>query len=109
MLTTVIEKAKSSNLSVVAGVDAFRLYDTYGFPFELTEEFAEEVGFTVDREGFTKEMESQRQRARAARQDVDSMHVQSGVLGDIHEKSEFIGYSNLQCEATVLVLTRRWQ
>ena len=104
MLTTVIEKAKSSNLSVVAGVDAFRLYDTYGFPFELTEEFAEEVGFTVDREGFTSEMESQRQRARAARQDVDSMHVQSGVLGDIHEKSEFIGYSNLQCEATVLVL-----
>ena len=71
------------------------LYDTYGFPFELTEEFAEEAGITVDRAGFDTEMENQRQRARAARQDVDSMHVQSGVLGEIHEASEFIGYGQL--------------
>ena len=71
------------------------LYDTYGFPFELTEEFAEEAGVTVDRAGFDSEMENQRKRARAARQDVDSMHVQSGVLGEIHEASEFIGYDQL--------------
>ena len=58
----------------------------------MTEEFAEEAGVTVDRAGFNEEMENQRQRARAARQDVDSMHVQSGVLGEIHEASEFIGY-----------------
>ena len=58
----------------------------------------------VDRDGFNKEMEIQRQRARAARQDVDSMHVQSGVLGEIHENSEFIGYSELTCDATVVVL-----
>ena len=58
----------------------FRLYDTYGFPIELTEEYAEEEGMTVDHEGFEKEMEEQRERARAARQDVDSMQVQGGVL-----------------------------
>ena len=51
----------------------------------MTEEFAEEAGVTVDRAGFDMEMDSQRKRARAARQDVDSMHVQSGVLGEIHE------------------------
>ena len=60
-----------------------RLYDTYGFPFELTEEYAEEAGMTVDHEGFETEMEAQRKRARAARQDVDSMQVQSEVLGEI--------------------------
>ncbi|WP_438311094.1 alanine--tRNA ligase [Sporosarcina sp. FA9] len=104
LLTKVIENAKSSGSAIVPGVDAFKLYDTYGFPFELTEEFAEEVGFTVDKDGFNKEMESQRVRARSARQDVDSMHVQSGVLGEIHHASEFLGYSNLECEATVVAL-----
>ncbi|MFD1927347.1 alanine--tRNA ligase [Sporosarcina siberiensis] len=104
LLTKVIENAQSSGSTIVPGVDAFRLYDTYGFPIELTEEFAEEVGFTVDQEGFNKEMESQRVRARSARQDVDSMHVQSGVLGDIHHPSEFLGYSQLECESTVVAL-----
>ena len=55
------------------------MYDTYGFPIELTEEYAEEENMTVDHEGFEKEMEAQRERARAARQDVDSMQIQGGV------------------------------
>ena len=75
------QKAKKISYS---GADAFKLYDTYGFPFELTEEFAEEAGVTVDRTGFDEEMNNQRKRARAARQDVDSMHVQSEILGNIH-------------------------
>ncbi len=104
ILSGVIDTAKSSGTSIVPGAIAFRLYDTYGFPFELTEEFAEEAGVTVDRAGFDSEMDSQRKRARAARQDVDSMHVQSGVLGEIHDSSEFIGYNQLQCEATVVAL-----
>ncbi|WP_342511179.1 alanine--tRNA ligase [Sporosarcina sp. FSL K6-1522] len=107
ILSGVIDNAKSSGTSVVPGADAFRLYDTYGFPFELTEEFAEEAGIAVDRAGFDAEMENQRQRARAARQDVDSMHVQSGILGDIHDVSEFIGYDQLQCEATVVALLQQ--
>ncbi len=104
ILSGVIDTAKSSGTPIVPGAIAFRLYDTYGFPFELTEEFAEEAGVTVDRAGFDSEMDSQRKRARAARQDVDSMHVQSGVLGEIHDSSEFIGYNQLQCDATVVAL-----
>ncbi|MBE1554625.1 alanine--tRNA ligase [Sporosarcina limicola] len=104
ILSGVINQAKSSGTSVVPGADAFRLYDTYGFPFELTEEFAEEANVTVDRAGFDEEMDNQRKRARAARQNVDSMHIQSGVLGEIHDASEFIGYEELQCEAMVVAL-----
>ncbi|MBB4825804.1 alanyl-tRNA synthetase [Sporosarcina luteola] len=104
ILSGIIEKAKTSGHPVVSGVDAFKLYDTYGFPFELTEEYADEAGISVDRAGFDEEMENQRNRARAARQDVDSMHVQSEVLGNIHEKSEFIGYGQLTCDATVAAL-----
>ncbi|CAM3113021.1 alanine--tRNA ligase [Filibacter tadaridae] len=106
ILTSIIDKSKASGTSTVSGSDAFRLYDTFGFPYELTEELADEMGVTVDRNGFDVEMENQRNRARAARQDVDSMHVQSGVLGEIHEKSTFIGYGNLQCEATIVALMR---
>ena len=62
--------------------------------------------YTVDRAGFDTEMENQRQRARAARQDVDSMHVQSGVLGEIHDASEFIGYDQLSIESTVVTLLK---
>lgn len=104
ILSGVIDTAKSSGTSIVPGAIAFRLYDTYGFPFELTEEFAEEAGVKVDRAGFDSEMDSQRKRARAARQNVDSMHVQSGVLGEIHNSSEFVGYNQLLCDATVVAL-----
>ncbi|MFJ7933574.1 alanine--tRNA ligase [Sporosarcina sp. NPDC096371] len=104
ILTGVIDKAKSSGTAVIEGADAFRLYDTYGFPFELTEEFAEEADVTVDRAGFDTAMDNQRKRARAARQDVDSMHVQSGMLGEIHVQSEFVGYDTLQCQSTVVSL-----
>ena len=103
-MKNVIEKAKKSDTPIVNGADAFQLYDTYGFPFELTEEFAEEAGVKVDRDGFTNEMQNQRERARAARQDTDSMHVQSGVLGEVQVKSEFIGYSELTCDATLAAL-----
>ncbi|MCG7345054.1 alanine--tRNA ligase [Sporosarcina sp. ACRSL] len=104
ILNGVIEKAKAAGDRSVSGADAFKLYDTYGFPFELTEEFAEEAGVTVDRAGFDEEMDNQRKRARAARLDVDSMHVQSEVLGNIHEPSEFIGYDQLSCETTINAL-----
>ncbi len=106
LLTGILDKAKQEERPVVSGADAFRLYDTYGFPFELTEEFAEEAGVAVDEKGFREEMEAQRNRARSARQDVDSMHVQSGVLGDIHEASEFIGYEQLESESKITVLLK---
>ena len=106
ILSTVIEKAKATEEPIVSGKAAFQLYDTYGFPFELTEELAEEAGVPVDKEGFNREMESQRERARAARQDVDSMKVQSGVLGEIHDASEFVGYNKLTHEGRLTTLLK---
>ncbi|MEC0034440.1 MULTISPECIES: alanine--tRNA ligase [Bacillus] len=106
ILAEVIAKAKEEKTTVISGVDAFRLYDTYGFPIELTEEYAEEAGMTVDHEGFENEMEKQRERARAARQDVDSMQVQGGVLGEIKVASEFIGYGTVAAESNVVALVK---
>ncbi|MFV1006682.1 alanine--tRNA ligase [Bacillus cereus] len=106
ILAEIIAKAKEEKTTVISGVDAFRLYDTYGFPIELTEEYAEEAGMTVDHEGFENEMEKQRERARAARQDVDSMQVQGGVLGEIKVASEFVGYGTVATESNVVALVK---
>ncbi len=109
ILFDVIKKEKEKGSGQVQGHDVFRLYDTYGFPIELTEEYAEEEGLSVDHEGFETEMDQQRERARTARQDVDSMQVQSGVLGDIKNKSTFVGYDQLQIQANVIVLLKDGQ
>lgn len=106
ILAEVIAKAKEEKTAVISGVDAFRLYDTYGFPIELTEEYAEEAGMTVDQAGFENEMEKQRERARAARQDVDSMQVQGGVLGEVKVASEFVGYGTVATESNVVALVK---
>lgn len=109
ILSAVIKKEKEKGNTSIPGVDVFRLYDTYGFPVELTEEYAEEEGLTIDHDGFEKEMEQQRERARTARQDVDSMHVQSGVLSEIKQESKFVGYDELQKQANILVLLKEGQ
>jgi alanyl-tRNA synthetase len=106
ILADVIEKAKQAGSDTISGKDAFRLYDTYGFPIELTEEYAEDAGMKVDHEGFEAEMEKQRERARAARQDVDSMQVQGGVLGDIKAESRFVGYDELETTSTIVALVQ---
>lgn len=89
--------------SVLSGSDAFKLYDTYGFPYELTEEIAEEEGKTCDREGFEKEMKAQKDRARAARGERESMRSQSFDLMNFKDESEFI-YKNECIDATVIGL-----
>lgn len=104
ILSEVIKKEKEKGNTIIPGSDAFRLYDTYGFPIELTEEYAEEEGMTVDQAGFEKEMDAQRKRARSARQDVDSMQIQGGVLGDIKVESEFVGYDQVAVEAKVAAI-----
>jgi alanyl-tRNA synthetase len=109
ILSNVINKEKAKGSDTIPGTDVFRLYDTYGFPVELTEEYAEEEGMKVDHDGFEKEMELQRERARAARQDVDSMQVQGGVLGEITASSKFIGYDELKSHSTVTVLLKNGQ
>ena len=98
----VIEEQKAKGETVIPGADAFRLYDTYGFPVELTEEYAEEAGMTVDHEGFEAAMEEQRERARNARADVDSMQVQNEVLANLTQQSKFVGYDGLESDTTIV-------
>ncbi len=79
--------------TVVSGHQAFKLYDTFGFPLELTEEYASEHGFSIDKEEFDMAMKEQRDRARAARHQAESMNVQSEVYTSITVDSEFVGYT----------------
>lgn len=109
ILSSVIKKEKEKGSDTIQGEDVFRLYDTYGFPVELTEEYAEEEGMKVDHAGFEKEMEGQRERARSARQDVDSMQVQGGVLGELKTESKFVGYDKLHTEAIIAAIVKDGQ
>ncbi|WP_096201395.1 alanine--tRNA ligase [Bacillus sp. FJAT-45350] len=106
MLSKVIKEAEEKGNKVIPGSDVFRLYDTYGFPVDLTEEYAEEKGFTIDREGFEKEMEGQRERARAARQESDSMQIQDQLLGELNVDSTFVGYDRLSHDAVVEIIIK---
>jgi len=101
MLSDIVASAKSADSNVIQGVDAFRLYDTYGFPFDLTEDFAAEHGMTVDREGFDAEMELQRERGRGGRRETESMKVQGGPLSEYTDKSEFVGYTDLITDSQI--------
>jgi alanyl-tRNA synthetase len=101
ILSTLVQAAEKAGEQQISGADAFKLYDTYGFPFDLTEDFAAEHGMTVDREGFDLAMNEQRVRARAARQETESMKIQGGPLSDYKDKSVFVGYNEWITEATV--------
>ncbi|WP_163071328.1 alanine--tRNA ligase [Priestia flexa] len=101
ILATMIKKAKDQGSDTISGEDVFRLYDTYGFPVELTEEYAEDEKMKIDHDGFESEMEGQRERARAARQDSSSMQVQGGVLGELTVESEFVGYDKDEVETFI--------
>ncbi|MDN9010832.1 alanine--tRNA ligase [Brevibacillus laterosporus] len=101
ILEGMVTATKASGGNQLSGQDTFKLYDTYGFPIDLTEDFAMEHGLSVDRDGFEQAMEEQRERARAARQDVDSMQTQGGALSELTVASEFIGYTTLSTDAKV--------
>ncbi|HCG75788.1 MULTISPECIES: alanine--tRNA ligase [Staphylococcus] len=100
ILNQFIEKAKKDNHEI-KGEDAFKLYDTYGFPVELTEELATQEGLTVDMATFENEMQQQRDRARQARQNSQSMQIQSEVLKNITDDSTFVGYETTDYQSTV--------
>lgn len=86
------------------GEVVFKLYDTYGYPRELTEEIAMDSGYTVDAEGFESEMQAQKERARAARGNEQSMHGQSADLMDFTEESKFTGYTDTHSTGKVIGL-----
>ncbi|MED4813394.1 alanine--tRNA ligase [Bacillus atrophaeus] len=104
ILSEMIKKEKDKGSSLISGTDVFKLYDTYGFPVELTEEYAEDEQMKVDHKGFEDEMEKQRARARNARQDVGSMQVQGGALRDVTVESTFVGYTNTKSHSSVVEL-----
>ena len=85
----IVADLKEKGQSVIAGSDVFKLYDTYGFPVELTEEIAEEAGMTVDREGFEAAMKEQQERARASAVKGGSMGMQNETLQNITVESVF--------------------
>ena len=92
------------NTTTLSGKDAFVLYDTYGFPFELTKEYALEKGVTVDEDGFKAEMEAQRQRARNSRKEVTSMGGQNEEFLNFKLESEFVGYDTLETKSKVIAV-----
>ncbi|MFD2704026.1 alanine--tRNA ligase [Salibacterium lacus] len=104
ILSDIMKKEKENNSSVISGKDVFRLYDTYGFPADLTEEYVTEEGFSINEQEFEEEMQAQRDRARAARKDSGSMQTQDAVLSDITVESTFIGYDMLQTKAKIQVM-----
>ena len=89
---------------VIAGKDAFLLYDTFGFPIELTLELAEEYGFQVDLEGFQDELRRQKELSRSARSDDNSMISQNEDMINFHEESSFVGYEQLIVSTEVVGL-----
>jgi alanyl-tRNA synthetase len=104
LLEGLIIKAQVEQSKVLPGEDAFALYDTYGFPFDLTEEIVRERGFTVDREAFEREMQQQRSRARAGRAKVAGMNVQQKELLELKLNTSFEGYTKLVSKSKVVAL-----
>ncbi|MDU3034366.1 MAG: alanine--tRNA ligase [Enterococcus faecalis] len=104
MLNEVIKEVKDAKGDTLDGKIIFKLYDTFGFPVELTEEVAEDEGLKVDHAGFETEMEAQRERARSARSKETSMGVQSALLTDIKVESKFVGYTELTHDSELFVI-----
>ena len=107
ILSDMEEEMKASGQSVLNGQDAFKLYDTYGFPMDLTKEILEEKGYSIDEEGFKKEMEVQRTRARKSREVTNYMGADATVYDqiDVSVTTEFTGYDRLEDTSKVTVLT----
>ena len=95
LLNNVIAEAKENHTNEIDGRTAFKLYDTYGFPIELTKEYAEDEGLTVDEKGFQAAMTEQQNRARNARDMDNGMGVQTDLWTSFKEDSEYVGYTDL--------------
>jgi alanyl-tRNA synthetase len=105
LLAEIIQEVKQKGLTSISGESAFTLYDTYGFPLELTQEVAEENNITVDVDGFNAEMQKQVERAKAAHETID-LTVQGSLdkLAEHIHSTKFIGYTQLKTTAKIEVL-----
>lgn len=107
ILASMQDEMKEAGKTVLSGADAFKLYDTYGFPLDLTKEILEEAGYTIDEAGFKASMEEQRVKARNAREVTNYMGADATVYDEIDASvtSEFIGYDRLTHTSKISVLT----
>lgn len=103
-LEEVLAELKAAGKDTLEGKDIFKLYDTYGFPVELTEELAEDAGYKIDHEGFKVAMKEQQDRARAAVVKGGSMGMQNETLAGITESSTFVyGQTSLDAKLAVII------
>ena len=110
LLNNVIAEAKENGTNEIDGRTAFKLYDTYGFPIELTKEYAADEGLSVDQKGFEAAMTEQQNRARKARNIDNGMGVQTDVWTEFKEPSKYVGYTQLEVDgAKVIGLTQEGQ
>ena len=107
ILSDMIEEMSEKEEQTLSGENAFKLYDTYGFPLDLTMEILEEKGFSVDEEGFKAAMEEQRVKARKARGVTNYMGADATVYDEIDPSitTEFVGYDHLDYTSDITVLT----
>ena len=107
ILADLEKKMQETGEKTLSGADAFRLYDTYGFPLDLTKEILEEKDYGVDEEGFRACMEEQRVKAREAREVTNYMGADATVYDEIDPSvtTEFVGYDHLEYSSEVTVLT----
>ena len=107
ILAEVEAKISEEGNKTLSGDDAFKLYDTYGFPLDLTKEILEEKGFSVDEEGFKNAMEVQREKARNARKTTNYMGADETVYESLDKNltSKFVGYDKLENESEITALT----
>ena len=105
ILKSYIEETEKEGSTILSGKKSFKLYDTYGFPLELTEEILEEKGFTVDKDGFNVEMQEQRERARNARGETSYMGA-DGPVNKLDAKIEtaFDGYDKIEIKSEIVVI-----
>ena len=98
---------EAKGTKVLAGEDAFKLYDTYGFPIDLTKEILDDKGLTVDEEGFHKAMQVQRETARAARKTTNYMGADATVYEQLDPAmtTKFVGYDEFTCEGEITAMT----
>ena len=102
ILSGITEKAKKEGQSILSGDEVFKLYDTFGFPVDLTREIAAEAGLSIDEAAFVRLMEQQKQRAREARANISGWSEASKTLLSGFPKTRFTGYTEDESEATVL-------
>ncbi len=104
ILSALIAEAKEKNAKVIDGEEVFKLYDTYGFPIDLTREIAAEAGLEIDEDGFGAHMQAQRERARNARANISGWsNTSKSILASL-DKTEFTGYTEEKTDAKVIAI-----